>query len=150
MIIGTIAGVIACGGGGGVSDGGGGGGGGGVLAQTSTSVASSGTKSAGGSPVTFTATVTTSAKTITGNMTFFDGTTQLGQPVIVSNGQAQLQSNSLSVGTHMITAQYSGDSLNKQSVSSPLAQVITGSGQFQVTAAAGLQVRTITMNVLIE
>ena len=76
--------------------------------------------------------------------------TQLGLPVTITNGQAQLQVNSLSVGTHIITAQYTGDSLNNPSVSNAIDPVITGSVQFQVSATSGPQTQSIPMNVLIQ
>ncbi len=67
-----------------------------------------------GPSLTITATVTTAANTPPGNplngtVTFFDGTTQLGSPVNVVNGQATvtLPNNQLSPGPHNLTATFS-------------------------------------------
>src|SRR5262249_24068040 len=63
-----------------------------------------------GQAVTFTATIGTppGAPSPTGTVTFFDGSTQLGNPVNVSNNQAQLTTSTLSGGTRAINAIYSG------------------------------------------
>ncbi len=64
--------------------------------------------------VTFTATVTDSqggdSLMPTGSVTFYDGSTALGSPALNSQGVAILNTSSLAVGSHNITAQYSGDS----------------------------------------
>ena len=58
-------------------------------------------------PVTFTATV--SPSTASGTVQFKDGAADLGSPVTLAGGVATFQTSSLSVGTHSITAVYSGD-----------------------------------------
>jgi hypothetical protein len=66
-----------------------------------------------GQSVTFTATVTTGTGTLStsSTVTFYDGATQLGAPVDVnSSGMATYTASSLTVGSHPITATYSGDS----------------------------------------
>jgi hypothetical protein len=60
-------------------------------------------------PVTFTATLSSSASTPTGTVTFYDGTTILGT-VTLSAGVATYSTSSLAAGSHSITAVYSGDS----------------------------------------
>jgi Bacterial Ig-like domain (group 3)/TIR domain len=55
-----------------------------------------------GSPVTFTASITPSAAA--GTVQFKDGTTNIGNPVTVSNGTASKTTSTLSVGTHQLTA----------------------------------------------
>lgn len=73
---------------------------------TTTTLASSQNPSTFGQSVTITAAV--SPNTATGTVTFtVDGTPQT--PVTVSSGQATFNSSSLSVGSHTITAAYSGD-----------------------------------------
>ena len=76
-------------------------------------------------PVTFTATVTGSAPT--GTVQFQDGGGNLGLPVALSGGQAQLSLSTLSVSgsPHSITAVYSGDNNNGGSTSSALSQTVT-------------------------
>ena len=56
-------------------------------------------------PVTFTANVTPGA---TGAVSFFDGTTTIGDATIDPNGIASLTTSELAVGTHSITATYAG------------------------------------------
>ncbi|MGA8528879.1 MAG: Ig-like domain repeat protein [Acidobacteriaceae bacterium] len=74
--------------------------------------------------------------TPTGTVTFTDmfggvtgpvGTTQ----TLDANGNASLQISTLAVGTHLITARYSGDTYYSSSSSNPLSQVV----QEQVTVA---------------
>jgi hypothetical protein len=60
-------------------------------------------------PVIFTAGIASIGVAPTGVVTFFDGTTQLGTGT-VSAGTAMLTTSALTVGTHSITAAYSGDS----------------------------------------
>jgi Big-like domain-containing protein len=83
-------------------------------------------------------------------MTFFDGPSALSAPVTLTNGQGAFTVSTLSVGTHAITAQYSGDAQNKPGTSSTLQQVITGSTQFQLVVNGGGQTTTINMRALIE
>jgi len=60
-----------------------------------------------GKPVTFLATITPS--NASGNVLFFDGSTQISGSVSVNNGTASFTVPSLSVGTHSITTRYNGD-----------------------------------------
>jgi len=98
--------------------------------DTSTTVASSAPSgSIVGNPVTFTATVAATVKGIagppTGKVSFYDTSTLLGQGTL-SSGQAAFQTNSLTVGSHNITAVYSGDGGANflPSTSSPLTQIV--------------------------
>lgn len=67
-----------------------------------------------GSAVTFTATIMGSSPT--GNVTFMDGGTSLGN-VAVSGGVASLPTSALTVGAHSVTAVYSGDANNRNHTS---------------------------------
>ena len=79
-------------------------------AATSTAVTSSVNPSDFGQSVTFTATVTSGAGTPTATVQFKDNGTNLGSAVALSaSGVAQFTTSSLTVGTHTITAEYSGD-----------------------------------------
>ena len=60
-------------------------------------------------PVTFTASISYTAIAPTGTVAFFDGTTQIGSGVVTA-GVATSATSALTVGTHSITAVYSGDS----------------------------------------
>jgi hypothetical protein len=75
-------------------------------APTSIKIKSSANPLTWGKPVTFTATVT--PKAATGSITFFDGTSTLGTGTL-SGGVATYTTTSLNVGSHSITAVYSGD-----------------------------------------
>jgi len=77
-------------------------------ATTTTALASSLNPSNAGQSVTFTATVTPQfSATVTGNVTFTDGTTTL-KTVAVSGGAAKYTTTTLAAGKHSITATYNG------------------------------------------
>ncbi len=71
-------------------------------------VTSSESSAAVSAPVTFTATLTSSVGTPTGSVSFYDGTTLLGQGTL-NAGVATYSTSALAAGTHTITAVYSGD-----------------------------------------
>jgi len=76
-------------------------------------------------PITLTATVSSSVGTPSGTVSFMDSssTTPLGQ-VAVSGGLAALSISTLTVGSHTITAVYSGDANFSGTTSSTLTQSI--------------------------
>ena len=77
-------------------------------ATTTTVLASSLNPSNVGQSVTFTASVTPKfGGTITGSLTFYDGTTAL-KTVALSGGVAKFTTSTLTSGTHSITATYNG------------------------------------------
>jgi len=61
-----------------------------------------------------------------------------------------MQINSLSVGTHNITANYGGDPTHSASTSAGLQQVITGTTQLQITATGGGQSQSLQLSVMIQ
>jgi hypothetical protein len=73
--------------------------------------------------LTLTATVTSAAGTPTGTVTFLDGSTPLGTGTL-ADGVATLTTSSLTVGTHSISAAYSGDQNFVTATSGPLTQVV--------------------------
>ena len=80
-----------------------------VTAATTTTVSSSVNPSDFGQSVTFTATVTASAGTPSGTVQFKDNGSNLGTAVSLNgSGVATFSTSSLTVGTHTITAEYSG------------------------------------------
>jgi hypothetical protein len=85
---------------------------------------SSANPSTAGSKVTFTALVkaTVSQAAVTGSVTFSDGKVMLGGAKI-SNGTATFTTSSLAVGTHAISAAYSGN-LNYIPKTASLLQVV--------------------------
>jgi hypothetical protein len=89
-------------------------------------VRSSENPSHAGDSVTFTSTVTptfASSGTPTGNVTFKDGNTALGT-VPLAGGQAKFTTSTLTVGSHKIVAQYSGDATFLRKVSQTLNQSV--------------------------
>lgn len=74
-----------------------------------------------GQLVTFTATV--SSNSATGTITFTEGVATLGTST-VSNGQAIFTINSFSLGNHLISATYGGDSNYGASISNTVTQVV--------------------------
>jgi hypothetical protein len=94
-----------------------------TVSKTISSVAlsSSANSSTFGQTVTFTANV--SPASATGSVQFLDGTSSLGT-AILSGGAATLAAPSLAVGSHSITAVYSGDANDAASTSAVLTQVV--------------------------
>jgi hypothetical protein len=94
---------------------------------TATTIGSSVNPSVLGQPVSFTATVTATAGTPTGVVTFMDGTTVLGTaPLngVSGNDQATLSTPALAVGSHPITAVYGGDGAFGGSTSPALTEAV--------------------------
>jgi hypothetical protein len=85
-----------------------------------------------GTKITFTITVTVPAPgsgTPTGTVTLKDGSTVLGSPITLdASGNATFSISTLSVGSHDITASYSGDANFVGSTTAPLTEVVTGGG----------------------
>jgi hypothetical protein len=73
--------------------------------------------------VTFTATVSSSGGTPGGTVSFYDGTTLLGQGTL-SSGVATYSTSALAAGAHTITAAYSGDTDFSAVTSSALTETI--------------------------
>jgi Glycoside hydrolase family 44/Bacterial Ig-like domain (group 3) len=109
---------------------------------TTTSVLASATQLTGGQDITFSAGVAPQIGTgaPTGSITFLDGQTQLGVAAL-NGGSASFSSTSLAVGTHTITAAYSGDSNYVASTSTALTVTVT-------TAAAADYSLTISTSAL--
>jgi len=89
---------------------------------TTTSLIASPNPSIFGQSVTLTATVAPSA--VTGTVTFSDGSSALGMSTIGAGGVATLSTSSLLVGTHQLSASYSGNSSYGPSTSSALTQTV--------------------------
>jgi mannan endo-1,4-beta-mannosidase len=107
---------------------------------TTLGLATSGSPSAYGNPVTFTATIRTNGVAV-GNIsgeavTFYDGTVSLGIGTLNGSGQAAYLTGAsqLSAATHSVTAVYGGDATYAGSTNSPaLSQTVN-----QATLTAGL------------
>ncbi len=126
-------------------------GGGGVVPPSPTSVmlSTSAVKVPAGTNLTFTASVNSSSPA-TGAVTLLDGGAPLTSATVV-NGTATFQLTYLAIGTHMINAQYGGDSKNQSSkTSGSINQVITGSTQVYFIASSTQISRTTQITVTIQ
>ncbi len=98
-----------------------------ATAGTTTTLASSINPSTVSQTTSLTATVT-GGSTPTGTVTFYDGTTSLGTSPVGAGGQATLSAPQLAtvyaIGTHSLTATYSGDGSHLTSTSGPLTQTV--------------------------
>ena len=107
------------------------------------SLTTSKVKAPEGSPVTFSAAISADHQ-VGGTVDFLDNGNPIAQGVALQVGRATFTTSSLVLGTHPITASYSGDgSTHSATTSTPLNQVITGSSQLQVTATSGNLTHTI-------
>lgn len=99
------------------------------LTGTVTVLASSASSSLAGNAVVFTATVSSAAATPTGTPTgavvFNDGSIYLGQGTLNTQGIASVTASSLTVGSHRLTAVYSGDVNYHGSTSAPMLQTVS-------------------------
>ncbi|MHB1023837.1 MAG: virginiamycin B lyase family protein [Acidobacteriaceae bacterium] len=93
-------------------------------APSTVTMASSAASVTAGKNVTFTATVSSSAGIPTGSVSFLDATTVLGTSTVDAQGVATYSTSALSVGTHSITANYTGDNNFAVSASAPFTQTI--------------------------
>jgi hypothetical protein len=95
-----------------------------------------------GATVQFTSTVTPVGNTTppTGTVQFYDGTTVIGAPVPVLNGAAAYTSTAFAVGSHSVTAAYSGDGNYSASTSSAIAFTVPAKGTVSVTPQIPAQI----------
>jgi sugar lactone lactonase YvrE len=106
-------------------------------ATTTTTLSASSDPSAFGSTVTFTATVAGSANTLTGTVSFYDGTTLLATETLASE-TATYATSTLSIGSHNITAVYSGGGGINGSTSNVVVESIVPI-DFSISASPGSQ-----------
>jgi hypothetical protein len=104
---------------------------------STTALTSSANPSAPGQQVTFTATVTAlppGSGTPTGQVTFEDGTTVIGQVPLNASGVAAFSTSSLQAGIHTMTAVYASDT-NFAASSGSVAQSVQNSAATTTTTA---------------
>lgn len=117
--------------------------------QTSTVVLStSEAKVPQGTTVTLTAAVS-GGQSAGGRVTFYDGTTAIGN-ADVSGGSAALSVSNLTAGMHSITAQYGGDAQHTPSTSNAVHQAVTGTTNLQVLATSGSTTQRVELQVVVE
>lgn len=97
---------------------------------TTTTLASSSTSIVNEDSVTFTASVkpASGTGTPTGTVTFLDDTTKLDSATLNGSGVATFTTTALPIGTHAITAAYSGDHNFAASTSDVVAVSVSGMG----------------------
>jgi hypothetical protein len=92
------------------------------LTTTAVTLAASATTAVSGQAITLTATVAPASAT--GTISFKDGTTAIGSATLAS-GKGVLAIGTLSVGTHSLSAAYSGDAADSPSTSNTVTVTIT-------------------------
>jgi sugar lactone lactonase YvrE len=96
-----------------------------ALNSTTVVLTSSPNPSRFGQNVTFKATVTTGTGTLSGTVTLYNGAATLATGVALgTGGVATYITSALTVGSHTITAVYSGDTSHFSGTSDPLTQVV--------------------------
>jgi hypothetical protein len=88
-----------------------------------------------GQTVVFTATITAGGPTPTGNVIFIDGTTTLGTAALNGASQALYATDSLTAGSHSITAMYAGNANYAGSTSPVLTLAVSASTGIGTTTA---------------
>src|SRR5215831_10470314 len=107
---------------------------------TTTTVTSSPNPSVFGQSVTFTATVTSSGGVPVGTVTFSEGSTVLASNVAVDgSGHAAFNTSSLAVGSHTITASFTGNATwgNSSGSDSASPQVVNKAGTTTTVSSSG-------------
>jgi YVTN family beta-propeller protein len=110
------------------------------LITTATAISASANPQTVGSTITFAATVgssTTSSTSPSGTVSFFDGATKLGTATLASNLTATFATSLLLLGSHSITATYSGNINFAASTSAVFVESIvplTATADFTITA----------------
>jgi hypothetical protein len=106
-------------------------------AATTTSLVTSSANITLGQSVAFTATVTpgSGTGTPTGTVTFNDGAAQLGTGTLNSSGSAIFSTSGLAVGSHSVTAVYSGDANFSSSASAAVSVTVSAPAKTATTTS---------------
>ncbi|NDG88778.1 MAG: Ig-like domain repeat protein, partial [Gammaproteobacteria bacterium] len=124
-----------------------------ALSPTQSLLSPSTTSLIEGSSLILTGTVQTASNNgiaLSGTLTFSEGATPLGTSTLDRNQKANISLTNLSVGTHIFTVSYSGDSLYSPSLSPPVTVTVTTSRsntQTLLTASKLNLVSTETLTV---
>lgn len=111
-----------------------------IKQQAALALAVSSSPSVVTSNVTLTLTAADGTGTPTGNVVFFDGSTALATVPLNSSGIATWSTQSFSVGSHSLSAQYSGDSANVAGTSNTAAEEIDPATTLAVLASSSSDV----------
>jgi pectin methylesterase-like acyl-CoA thioesterase len=102
-------------------------------ASATVALASSTSSAVFNTPVSFTASVTPSSGSgLAGSVTFFDGATPISPAITLSGNTGTFSTSTLALGTHNITAQYSGDANYTGALSAPSAVTIVVPPDFTI------------------
>ena len=105
-------------------------------AGSTTSVTSSANSSYAGQSVTFTASVGGNSGTPTGTVTFLDNTTVLGTAALDANGNANLTTAALGLGSNDIVTVYSGDGTYAGSAATLTQSVVQAASTSSLSSSA--------------
>lgn len=108
-----------------------------ALEPTTTLLTSSKNPSAVGSLITLTAVTSGAGSAPSGNMRFFDGVTLIGTSATNSASTATFTTSDLNLGSHAITAAFTGDATNSPSTSGPLAQIVKQTPVLTILSGSG-------------
>jgi hypothetical protein len=112
-------------------------------AVTVTTLGASAQSAGFGTNLTFTAAIAGEVGTLipSGAVQFYDGTTALGNPVVLADGTAAFSTAALAAGAHSITADYTGDTNYAGSTSAPVTEsimaLVVESQSSRVTVSSG-------------
>ncbi len=101
---------------------------------TTTSLATSGSPSTYGQPITFTATVSPAPATVGETISFYDGATVIGTGTNNAGGGATFTTGTLAAGSHSLTAVYPGDANNLASTNPTALSQAVSSTLLTITA----------------
>jgi hypothetical protein len=113
---------------------------------TTTSVAASATHATSEQAVTFTAVVApkSGSGVPAGTVAFSDGGTQIGTASLNSSGSAAFDTSSLAIGSHSISAAYSGDANFAASKSAAVSVTISAPAKIATTTSVMASARQLT------
>jgi len=118
---------------------------------TATKITAMTTKAAQGTSLSFNIAVTASGAPMgNGMVQLFDDVTALGAPMQVVNGAVTISNNTLTVGTHAISAHYLGDPNTQASQSGAVNVTLTGTTPLTIStnpaSSNGNAVFNLTIN----
>ncbi|HLI77368.1 MAG TPA: Ig-like domain repeat protein, partial [Acidobacteriaceae bacterium] len=105
-------------------------------AHTTTTLVSSANPLTQGVPLSLTATVASDSPGEGNTLSFYDGSTLLGTAPLNAQGQATFTPQSLSLGSHPLTATYSGDTNHAGSTSATLSEQVVQDSSIALTSSA--------------
>ncbi|MFM1750075.1 MAG: hypothetical protein RL658_216, partial [Actinomycetota bacterium] len=114
-----------------------------VAVNTTTAIVSSANPAISGRSVTFTATVSSSAGTPTGEVRILNGTTEIGTCTLNGSGICSVSTSSLSVGSMTINANYLGAALFNTSTASFTQVINEPASRVTITSLAASDTSTV-------